>query len=79
MHFYKHIRFIEGLQISPTENKLQDHVLGVEIGREDRLFSTFKTILPKKLLCEEFKNHTVNNYKAICFLKVENVDFCSLP
>lgn len=55
MHFYKHIRFIEGLQISPTENKLQDHVLGVEIGREDRLFSTFKTILPKSFYVKSLR------------------------
>lgn len=38
MLFYKHGRFMEALQISPVTKlclKRQDHVLGIEIGRED--------------------------------------------
>lgn len=38
MLFYKHVRFMEGLTIYPITKvryKRQDHVLGVEIGRED--------------------------------------------
>lgn len=38
MLFYKHVRFMEGPTIYPITKvcyKRQDHVLGVEIGRED--------------------------------------------
>lgn len=38
MLFYMHVRFMEALQIYPITKlcyKLQDHVLGIEIGRGD--------------------------------------------
>lgn len=60
MLFYKHVRFMEGLPIYPITKlcyKRQDHVLGIEIGRED---------FGVKLVFQDFK-HDPTSF-SICLL-----------
>lgn len=76
MQFYKHVRFMEGLQIYPTTKlcyKRQDHVLGIEIGREDfgvKLvfkISNMASVFPLHLCaCMDFYNYLVKHLYAKC-------------